>query len=108
MKKIYEAISRLRSLIGEETLLRELEGIYTKHQGLSRRTRKPGRVELCARQVLESGERVDPFVVAEYVRSWGLSQASVYRLIHILNEGGVHLRAIDVIRASGWKKSGIY
>jgi hypothetical protein len=111
MKKIEEVLARLQSSIGEETLLRELEGIYSKHQGLSRRTRKPGRVKLCARQIQEfqkRGGRVDLIVVADCAASWGLGQASVYRLIHELEGSGIDFRAVDVIRTKEWKKGGIY
>lgn len=111
MKKIDEILIILQSLIGEETLLRELEGICTKHQGLSRRTRKPGRVALCAHQIREyreGGGRVDPVYLADCVAAWSLSQASVYRLLCQLRTYGIHVRPVEILRRKEQKNSGIY
>jgi hypothetical protein len=111
MISIQQLCSQLIELIGKETLCRELEGILRKHQGIAHRTRKPGRTDrsLSAIQIhLAEGAYPTPQMIARIVLQYNLSPASVYRLVRILRQQGLELRAVDVLREKERQKAGIY
>lgn len=111
MKRYEILITRVIGLIGEDGLALELEGILRKHEGIARRERKAGRVELCASEVASraraTGEPVER-VAARAALARNLSQASVYRMAGLLGEEGVPVKPSAVIREMERIKQGIY
>lgn len=111
MRTITHCFDELISLIGEDLLLRELEGILHKHKALRMRVRSPGRVKSCLKQViriLPPGESLTPAQIARMASAHSLSQASVYRLCHQLKEIGIPCRAVQVLREMDRLQRGIY
>lgn len=111
MRTIVHCLDELRLLIGDEILLRELEGILRKHQALHERVRSAGRVEICLNQVIgmvSLREPLPPARIARLASSHSLSQASVYRLCHRLKEIGVPCRAVQILREMDRLQRGIY
>ncbi|MDD1672459.1 MAG: hypothetical protein LUO82_05625 [Methanomicrobiales archaeon] len=111
MKTIAGCLDELRSFIGEEILIRELEGILRKHRALHARVRSAGRVEICLNQVLiEVSQRrsVSAAQIARLASSHSLSQASVYRLCHQLKTRGILCRAVQVLKEMHRLRCGIY
>jgi len=108
----YEVLIReVITLIGEEGLVQELEGILRKHDGIKRRERKSGRVGQCASEVgriaRSSGEPVERLAArAALVRN--LSQASVYRMAAILRDQGIGMTPALVLREMRRIQRGIY
>jgi len=98
-------------MIGEEGLALELEGIIRKYEGIARRERKAGRVELCVTEITArargTGEPVER-VAARAALERNLSQASVYRLSGLLEGEGVLVKPSAVLREMGRIKRGIY
>lgn len=110
MIKIRQLCSHIVDLIGEETLCRELEGILRKHNGLNRRIRRPGRVDLCANDIknhLEKESCPVP-IAARIIQQYHLSPASTYRVVKILRRQGFVLRAADILREQKRMRSGVY
>jgi len=111
MKRYETLISRVLALVGEEGLALELEGIIRKHEGISKRERKAGRVELCvsgvATRARATGEPVER-VAARAALERNLSQASVYRMAGLLGKEGVPVKPSAVLREMGRIKRGIY
>lgn len=111
MRTIPALIEHLSIELGEELLLRELEGILRKHRGLQDRSRKPGQVELCARRVLEeaTARKVPLYqTAARLALSYNLSQASVYRLVHRVRQAGTPLKGSLLLREMERQKRGVY
>ena len=109
MNEINLLTDRLIALIGEETLYRELEGILHKHEGIARRTRKPGRVALCGITLRDYGdEEITPRMFAQVALTHSLSPASTYRLVRDFRSRGSRIRAVDVLREMHRMKSGVY
>jgi len=111
MKKYRALIPRVIGLIGEEGLALELEGILRKHEGIARRQRKAGRVELSASGVAAraraTGEPVER-VAARAALERNLSQASVYRMAGLVGREGMPVKPSAVLREMGRIKRGIY
>jgi hypothetical protein len=110
MKNISDLCDQLVTLIGEETLGRELEGILRKHEGIARRQRRPGRVALCVSSLADLIIRGDltPRMIARCATSHSLSIASTYRLVQCLHKKGIAIRAVDILREMERMKAGVY
>jgi hypothetical protein len=111
MKRYEALIPRVIDLVGEEGLALELEGILRKHEGITRRERKAGRVDRCASGVAAGARATDePLerVAARAALAWNLSQASVYRMAGRLSKTGITLKPAGVLREMGRIKRGIY
>lgn len=109
--EILPLVDELTRMLGEDTLISELEGIIKKHNGIRSRTRKKGAVESCAIQVSDRLRRTgEPpaRIAAEAALRHNLSQASVYRMSALLVEKGVNLKGSAVMREIKRIKKGIY
>jgi hypothetical protein len=111
MRTIPALIEHLSLELGEELLIRELEGILRKHRGLRDRSRRPGQVELCAKRVREeaAASKVPIYqTTARLALSCNLSQASVYRLVYRVQQAGVPLKGSLLLREMERQKRGVY
>jgi hypothetical protein len=95
--------------LGEEVVERELAGILRKHHGLLRRKRSPGRVALALQQVLrDSSGEPRARIAAKAAIAQSLGPASVYRLLHRMEEQGIPLSGTAVFTEIRRQKKGIY
>lgn len=109
--EIVRLIDGLIDMVGEETLISELEGIARKHEGIRNRIRKKGAVESCAENValrLERTGEPPARIAAEAAIRHNLSQASVYRMVAQLIDAGVNVKGSGVMREIKRMKKGIY
>jgi hypothetical protein len=95
--------------LGEEVLERELAGILRKHAGIRTRTRSPGRVARALQQVIRNTSGEPPVrVAARAVVAQHLGTASIYRLLHGLEEQGIVLSGAMVTAEVQRLRKGIY
>lgn len=110
MIKIYSLLNELVAMVGEETAEREIGGLVRKHLAIAARRPRKGAVSHEAERLLKqhaAGIAVTPRAVAERALARSLSQASLYRLVRMLREGGLELRPRHVRRELERLKKGV-
>ncbi|MDH7594005.1 MAG: hypothetical protein QHG99_06610 [Methanomicrobiales archaeon] len=108
--KIIILVGELTALTGEETVIRELEGLIKKHLSLAHRKGRRNYVEEEAKLLLRIralGGDITPRVVAERILVRSFGQASLYRLLKRLRTEGVLLKPSHVQREIERLKKGI-
>jgi len=111
MIKYQDLVQHIIKQIGEETFVRELEGIIRKHEAITRRKRKASRVDVCYQYLMNMynrGDVITPLHVANVVRPYYLSQASIYRLVEKLQKMSFHIKAVYVLEELKKQRWGIY
>jgi len=111
MKKIQPILDTLITEIGEETVAAELEGILRKHRGIRKRRRKQGAVAECAEMIKRErpqGRENHTRLAARTACSRNLSQASVYRMVALLHQADIPVKAAQVIREMERIKKSVY